>query len=120
MSDQTDWLSYLEAEPQTEPYLSIAKAWRIDRSNLCLAEEGLANYAQENQRLEAEVQRLQRALAFWLPCVPAEGPEEVLIRTGDDAMLLVGYDPTENEPTAEERGWISLAQHPRAPQSGQE
>lgn len=58
--------------------------------------------------LENEVQRLQVALAFWLPHVPAEGPEEILNRVGDDSMLLCGLqgDPP---PSAEERGWIKLS-----------
>jgi hypothetical protein len=54
MSDPTDWLAYLEADPHYEPYLSIARAWRIDRGNLSLAEEGLANYQQEVQRIRQE------------------------------------------------------------------
>lgn len=72
------------------------------RGNLSLAEEGLANATQE-------IQRLQRALHFWLPHVPADGPEEIAKRCGDDAMLLVGFDPTDPvELDAEARGWIEL------------
>lgn len=82
MSDPTDWLAYLEADPQQEPYLSIARAWRVDRANLLLAddavsardqiikdlgfqlgtaEEGLANYSQE---LVAAVAWIRVLVAF--------------------------------------------------------
>lgn len=71
------------------------------RGNLSLAEEGLANYAQE-------VQRLQRALAFWLPCVPAhELPPDIEKRLEDDIAILAGYDGPV-EPEAETLGWIEL------------
>ena len=65
--------------------------------------------AEERDELRAEVKRLQRALHFWLPHVPAKGSHEVLTRVGDDAMLLACYDPTEPvELDAEARGWIVL------------
>lgn len=70
----------------------------------------------ERDELRAEVQRLQRALHFWLPGVPASGPEEIAQRCGDDAMLLVGYDPTDPvELDAEARGWIKLQESPGHP-----
>lgn len=69
----------------------------------------------ERDELRAEVQSLQRALHFWLPAVPVSGPYEIAQRCGDDAMLLVGYDPTQPvELDAEARGWITLHLHPRA------
>lgn len=61
-----------------------------------------------------EVQRLQRALNFWLPSMPdRELPPELEKRLGDDIMLLVGYDG-EMEPEAEERGWITLNAEPQS------
>ena len=58
--------------------------------------------------LEAEVQRLQRALAFWLPGVPSSGSGRAT-RCGNDAMLLVGYPRgMELEPGAEDLGWITF------------
>jgi hypothetical protein len=79
--------------------------------------EALQNVAARNEEIEqlrAEVERLQRALRFWLPHVPAKGSHEILIRTGDDAMLLTGYDPTAPvELDAEARGWITLNAEPQ-------
>ena len=65
--------------------------------------------------LHVRIERLQRALHFWHPGVPADDGE-IADRAGDDAMLLVGWDPTEAEPDARTRGWISLRSAP--PQSG--
>lgn len=55
---------------------------------------------------DALIQKLQRALAFWLPSVPAE-PKDVSERAGDDAMLLRGYDG-KSERSAEELEWLRL------------
>lgn len=56
--------------------------------------------------LQAEVQRLQRALDFWMPQVPGNDPE-IADRAGDDAYLLAGFEgPTEK--SAEDLGWITL------------
>lgn len=33
-ADPTDWLAYLEAKPECEPYLSIARAWRVDKAEI--------------------------------------------------------------------------------------
>jgi hypothetical protein len=63
-----------------------------------------ASQAARIAELEEREQRLQRALAFWLPGVV--GGDEVSERAGDDAMLLAGYDGP-NEPSAEDRGWIT-------------
>lgn len=58
----------------------------------------------ENVELRAEVQRLQRALHFWLPGVPANDPE-IAERASSDAFLLVGFDPRHPvELDAEARG----------------
>jgi len=66
---------------------------------------GMARYADELKETAAEVQRLQRALCFWLPCVPAED-SEIAERAGDDAFLLCGYEGPA-EPSAEDLGWVS-------------
>lgn len=62
--------------------------------------------AQDAGTADAEIQRLQRALAFWLPTVP-EGPAEIADRVANDAMLLCGYEG-EAERSAEELGWLRL------------
>lgn len=62
--------------------------------------------SEDSDRLESEIQRLQTALAFWLPSVPAND-SEAAERCGDDAMLLVGLaGPI--KPSAEELGWITF------------
>lgn len=59
--------------------------------------------------LQQEVQRLQRALAFWLPKMPES--DALCSRYGDrivdDSFLLAGYYGPE-EPGAEELGWVKL------------
>ncbi|SRR6266705_7071743 len=60
----------------------------------------------DNADLSAEIQSLQRALAFWLPQVPA-ADNAAAIRCGNDALLLVGYDGPQ-ETCAEELGWITM------------
>jgi hypothetical protein len=65
--------------------------------------------AQDVADLYAEIQRLQRSLNFWMPCVPNPGevPEGCCERLMDDSYLLAGFDgPTER--TAEELGWVKL------------
>lgn len=66
----------------------------------------------EIRDLQDEVQRLQRALNFWLPSVPQEGPEEIADRISHDASLLVGYETDGDDPIdakdAEQLGWIIL------------
>jgi hypothetical protein len=65
--------------------------------------------AQDVADLYAEIQRLQRALNFWMPCVPNPGevPEGCCERLMDDSYLLAGFDgPTEK--SAEELGWVKL------------
>lgn len=58
--------------------------------------------------LEEQAQKLQRALAFWMPHVPSEDTERGK-RIGDDTYLLIGYEG-EMEADAEERGWIKLTE----------
>lgn len=58
---------------------------------------------------EAEIQRLQCALAFWLPCVPADYPEgAVADRICNDSFLLGGYEGDFTAKSAEDLGWIRL------------
>ena len=53
-----------------------------------------------------EIENLQCALNFWLPCVP-EGTDggPVVDRIFNDAALLAGYNGPMVE-TAEELGWV--------------
>lgn len=62
--------------------------------------------AEERDELVLEVARLQHALAFWLPQVPA-ADNAAAIRCGNDAMLLAGCE-CPLEPCAEELGWITM------------
>ena len=75
---------------------------------------------QENRALRAEVQALQKALNFWLPCVPGVHSERDE-RIASDAVLLAGFDG-DIEETAEAKGWIALTANatnsPAAKQSG--
>lgn len=64
--------------------------------------------AADVQELFAEIERLQKALAFWLPHRPAtELPKDLAERLEHDIALLVGY-MGKMEPDAEELGWIDL------------
>jgi hypothetical protein len=70
--------------------------------------------AGENVELLAEVQRLQRALHFWLPTVPADDPE-IAERVSHDIDLLIGFDPRNPvELDAEARGWTRLRHPPQS------
>lgn len=68
--------------------------------------ERLRAIAEERDELVLEVARLQHALAFWLPQVPA-ADNAAAIRCGNDAMLLAGCE-CPLEPCAEELGWITM------------
>ena len=63
--------------------------------------------APQQQELLAEIQRLQRALAFWLPQVPSED-HPLQERIAHDAFLPAGYYGTD-EPSAYELGHVALA-----------
>ena len=58
--------------------------------------------------LEAEVQELQRALAFWIPSLPTNWRDDPRYeRLSHDIDLLVGYlGPKEKD--AEQLGWIEF------------
>ena len=64
------------------------------------------------RQAQQEIHQLQRALMFWLPCVPAEGEQKIIDRIAHDAFLLVGYEPSGDDPqdekSAQELGWIEL------------
>lgn len=62
--------------------------------------------AAPQQELLAEIQRLQRALAFWLPHVPSED-HPLQDRIAHDAFLLAGYSGPD-EPSANELGHVAL------------
>jgi hypothetical protein len=72
-----------------------------------MKQEDFDEQQRDIRELEAEVQRLQCALSFWHPGVPANGPESVYERAAHDAFLLCGYDGPV-EPGACELGWITL------------
>lgn len=66
----------------------------------------------ECEVLSAEIERLQKSLAFWMPGVPA--PDHPLHkRVADDAYLLVGYDGPNNEQSAFELGHAVLTSDTR-------
>lgn len=66
--------------------------------------------AAEMERLRSEVKRLQSALYFWLPSVPdAAHPLQSII--AEHAYLLFGAEEQPHE-SAQELGWISLAEGP--------
>jgi hypothetical protein len=73
----------------------------------------LTPIAEERDELVLEVARLQHALAFWLPHVPANDSPRAK-RCGDDALLLFGCD-CQLEPGAEELGWITMHEASAAP-----
>lgn len=64
--------------------------------------------AQDVADLYEEIQNLQCALSFWLPCVPEHVTnEEFVDRIHHDANLLAGYEgPIVKD--AEDLGWISV------------
>ena len=80
----------------------------------------LLENARENERMRMEIYALQKALSFWLPCVPGVHSERDE-RIASDAGLLYGFDG-DLEETAEGKGWIAVASNapssPAAQQSG--
>lgn len=57
--------------------------------------------------LRAKIDKLQRALWFWLPSIPPEDPE-IGERTATDTLLLIGLQGEVRNETAESLGWIHL------------
>lgn len=68
-------------------------------------------FAADYDALRAENERLQIALCFWMPRVPADD-DEIAQRAGDDAFLLGGMDGAD-VPSAEDLGWIMLRPTPQ-------
>lgn len=60
----------------------------------------------ESLAANAEIERLQEALAFWLPGVPGIN-SECADRIAHDAALLACYEGRIDD-SAEKRGWILL------------
>lgn len=61
--------------------------------------------------LLAEIERMQKALAFWMPDVPPED-HPLYKRVANDLYLLVGCDGPNPEPSAFELGHVALAASP--------
>lgn len=57
--------------------------------------------------LLSKIDKLQRALWFWLPSIPPEDPE-IGERTATDTLLLIGLEGAVSHDTAESLGWIHL------------
>lgn len=75
----------------------------------------------EHCALLEEVQRLQKALNFWLPGMPETvNNQELYERLDHDISLLVGFDGP-YEGSADDRGWIKLndEQSPDASDGGE-
>lgn len=72
------------------------------------------NCAEIAAEADLEIARLQKALAFWLPGVPAVAGERGE-RISEDSFLLSGYEG-EQEVDAESLGWIELVERGVAPQ----
>lgn len=69
--------------------------------------ESLRAMMRQRDEAWARIEKLQCALAFWLPGVPAE-EHDLHERVADDAFLLAPYDGPA-EPSAEDLGWITLS-----------
>jgi hypothetical protein len=87
-----------------EPSIELLAADEIDR--LSRIEDKYVNLCAVLNEQAGEIQRLQQALAFWLPGVPSSGSGRAT-RCGNDAMLLVGY-AGRMEPGADDLGWITF------------
>lgn len=68
-NDPTDWLAYLEATPHTEPYMSIARAWRADKAEierLQVIDKLYKETCDEAyDRGESQVETDEKSTAFW-------------------------------------------------------
>lgn len=93
---------HLAAGPRPEIEPANYRALQNDRDGLKL----------ELARALADLRRLQRALAFWLPVQNDAMPAEMLDAIADDALLLMGLDSDYDEPDAFERGWVSVGARP--------
>ena len=59
MSNTTDWLAWLEAEPRCEPDLSIAAQWKADKARLA---EAMESHGEACRRMVAAEARLAEAI----------------------------------------------------------
>lgn len=72
--------------------------------------DGLRSVMRQRDEAWAQIERLQCALNFWLPCIPENEPEgsQRFLRIAHDADLLVGYEGPLVD-TAEGLGWVKLS-----------
>lgn len=64
------------------------------------------------EAMAEEIERLQKALAFWMPDVPSTD-HPLYKRVANDVYLLVGFDGPNPEPSAFELGHVVLAASPQ-------
>ena len=57
--------------------------------------------------LRDDRRKLQKALAFWMPCIASEDTPAGR-RVAEEAFLLVGIPTEDDEPNAQELGWIVM------------
>lgn len=96
----------LESERQANAILTerVAELEQACKENARYSAEMREEFEQRGE----EIQKLQKALRFWLPHVPPEDSERGN-RIANDTYLLAGYQG-EIEADAEERGWIRLTE----------
>lgn len=87
------------------------QALEVDNERL---RKALSERLQQNEKIKEQVQNLQCALNFWLPCVP-EGcrDEKIIDRIFHDAYLLGGYEGQVVD-TAEELKWVTMHAVPQS------
>ena len=64
------------------------------------------------EAMSEEIERLQKALAFWMPDVPSTD-HPLYLRAVHDVYLLVGFDGPNPEPSAFELGHVVLSASPQ-------
>ena len=99
MSMEQRYAGFLERESHSASTPTKGEAMRQ-------AARLLLENARENAQMRREIYALQKALSFWLPCVPGAHSERDE-RIANDAGLLYGFDG-DLEETAEGKGWIAL------------
>lgn len=105
--DQGYWLDVQWWYPEAD-YDALEANYKFSVAAHDEATQQVRALAAELAERDAEVQRLQRALSFWHPGVPATGPRTIHERAAADAWLLAGYDGP-NEQSAMDLGWITLS-----------
>ena len=99
MSMEQRYAGFLERESHSASTPTKGEAMRQ-------AARLLLENARENAQMRREIYALQKALSFWLPCVPGVHSERDE-RIANDAGLLAGFDG-DMEKTAESKGWITM------------